>query len=97
MLKISDLQAKDIVNMANGKRLGHLTDLEINLETGTIEALIIDGGGKMMGLFGKESEEVFIPWKNIIRIGADVILVEVHSPFMKKSAPIQQRPTFKKQ
>src|SRR5690606_41863069 len=62
-LKISDLQAKDIVNMANGKRLGHLTDLEINLETGTIEALIIDGGGKMMGLFGKESEEVFIPWK----------------------------------
>ena len=73
MLKISDLQMKDIVNMANGKRLGHLTDLEIDLETGKVEALIIDGAGKMMSLFGKETDEVFIPWKNIIRIGTDEI------------------------
>ena len=90
MLKISDLQMKDIVNMANGKRLGHLTDLEIDLETGKVEALIIDGAGKMMSLFGKETDEVFIPWKNIIRIGTDVILVEVpprpfqHTSTMRK-------------
>ncbi len=86
MLKISDLQMKDIVNMANGKRLGHLTDLEIDLETGKVEALIIDGAGKMMSLFGKETDEVFIPWKNIIRIGTDVILVEVPpTPFQHTS------------
>ncbi|WP_368506093.1 YlmC/YmxH family sporulation protein [Alkalihalophilus sp. As8PL] len=77
MMKISDLQAKDIVNMENGKRLGHLTDLDINLTTGAIEAMVINGTGKMMGLFGKEEQEVIIPWKNIIRIGSDVILVEV--------------------
>lgn len=77
MIKISELQVKDIVNMDNGKRLGHLTDLDIDLNTGQIKALIINGSGKMMGLFGKEMDEVFIPWKNIIRIGSDVILVEV--------------------
>ncbi len=96
MLKISELQAKDIVNMANGKRLGHLTDLEINLETGQIEALIIDGTGRMMGLFGKESEEVFIPWKHIIRIGSDVILVEVPPAYQGKSVHIQQTSTMRK-
>lgn len=96
MIKISELQAKDIVNMANGKRLGHLTDLEINLETGQIEALIIDGSGKMMGLFGRESQEVFIPWKNIIRIGSDVILVEAPHTYQSKPLHIQQTSTMRK-
>lgn len=84
MIKISELQVKDIVNMDNGKRLGQLTDLDINLTTGTIEALIINASGKVMGLFGKESEEIIVPWKNIIRIGSDVILVEVPSAYERK-------------
>lgn len=96
MMKISELQVKDIVNMDNGKRLGHLTDLEINLSTGQIEALIINGSGKMMGLFGKESEEVFIPWRNIIRIGSDVILVEVPSGYQRKPLQFEQTSTMRK-
>ncbi|ARK31081.1 PRC-barrel domain protein [Halalkalibacter krulwichiae] len=89
-MKISELQVKDIVNMDNGKRLGQLTDLDINLKTGTIEALIINASGKMMGLFGKESEEIIIPWKNIIRIGSDVILVEVPNVYERK--PVKFEP-----
>jgi YlmC/YmxH family sporulation protein len=77
MLKISDLQAKDIVNMENGRRLGTITDLDINLTTGQISSLVIGGGGEVMGLFGRGEDEVVIPWKNIIKIGSDVILVEV--------------------
>ncbi len=50
-MKISDLQAKDIVNMESGKRLGHLTDIDINLATGQIEAMIINSSGKVMGFF----------------------------------------------
>lgn len=49
MIKISDFQVKDVVNMSNGKKLGHIADLEINLNTGKIEALIIPGPGKMLG------------------------------------------------
>jgi YlmC/YmxH family sporulation protein len=96
MMKISELQVKDIVNMENGKRLGHLTDLDINLTTGAIEALIINGSGKMMGLFGKESEEIVVPWKNIIRIGSDVILVEVPNTFVRKPLNFEQAPTTRK-
>ncbi|MGC4375558.1 YlmC/YmxH family sporulation protein [Fictibacillus sp. Mic-4] len=74
MIKISDFQVKDVVNVANGKKLGHIADLEINLNTGKIEALIIPGAGKMLGFFSRESD-IVIPWKNIVKIGTDVILV----------------------
>lgn len=87
LIKISELQAKDIVNMENGKRLGYLTDVEIHVETGKVTALIINGSGKMMGLFGKGVADIVIPWENIIRIGSDVILVEVPSMFNKSSYP----------
>jgi sporulation protein YlmC with PRC-barrel domain len=58
--------------------------------------LIINGSGKMMGLFGKESEEIVVPWKNIIRIGSDVILVEVPSTFVRKPLNFEQAPTTRK-
>jgi YlmC/YmxH family sporulation protein len=74
MVKISDFQIKDVVNVADGKRLGNIGDIEINLSTGKIEAVVITGAGKVLGFFGRD-EEIIIPWKNIIKIGQDVILV----------------------
>ena len=85
-MKISDLQAKDIVNLETGKRLGHLTDLDLNLDSGQIESIIISSGGKMMSLFGKD-EEFIVPWSNIIKIGSDVILVKTVKPFQAESKP----------
>jgi YlmC/YmxH family sporulation protein len=75
MVKISEFQVKDIVNISDGRKLGNLSDLEINIATGAIEAIIISNGGKLMGLFGREAE-IVIPWLKIKKIGADVILVE---------------------
>ena len=74
MLKISDFQMKDVVNVSNGKRLGNIADLEINVTTGMIEAVVIPGAGKMMGLLKRE-DDLVIPWRNIVKIGSDVILV----------------------
>ncbi|GHH96479.1 hypothetical protein AM1BK_00220 [Neobacillus kokaensis] len=74
VVKISDFQIKDVVNVSDGKRLGNIGDIEINLSTGKIEAVVISGNGRVLGFFGKE-EEIVIPWKNIIKIGQDVILV----------------------
>lgn len=78
MVKISDFQIKDVVNVSDGKRLGNIADIEINLLTGKIEAVVISGNGKVLGFFGKD-EEVVIPWKNILKIGQDVILVRYKS------------------
>lgn len=74
MVRISEFQTKDVVNISDGKKLGNIGDIDINLKTGKIEAIIIVGSGRVLGLFGKE-DEVTIAWRNILKIGEDVILV----------------------
>ena len=75
MMKTSDLRAKEVINMADGKCLGHITDIEINVETGRLTAIIVPGHGRFLGFFGR-NEEILIPWEKINKIGLDVILVE---------------------
>ncbi|WP_449619310.1 YlmC/YmxH family sporulation protein [Robertmurraya sp. Marseille-Q9965] len=74
MVRISEFQTKDVVNISDGKKLGNIGDIDINLKTGRIESIIIVGSGRVLGLFGKE-DEVTISWRNILKIGEDVILV----------------------
>ncbi|WP_210363743.1 YlmC/YmxH family sporulation protein [Bacillus sp. REN3] len=74
MVKVTEFQVKDVVNVSDGKRLGNIEDFEINLNTGKIEAVVIGSSGKVLGFFGRE-EEIIIPWKNILKVGEDVILV----------------------
>ena len=74
MIRISEFQMKDVVNVANGKKLGNVGDIDINVQTGKINAVIIGGTGKVLGFFGRD-EDIVIPWKNILKIGEDVILV----------------------
>ncbi|MFR9708391.1 YlmC/YmxH family sporulation protein [Paenibacillus sp. MB22_1] len=75
-MKISDFQTKDVINVVDGKRLGHISDLELDLRQGVIEAIVVPVGAKFMGLFGGGSD-LIIPWKNIVKIGSDVVLVKM--------------------
>ncbi|WP_407268050.1 YlmC/YmxH family sporulation protein [Radiobacillus sp. PE A8.2] len=75
MITLTELQIKEIIMMEDGRKLGNITDLEIDVDKGKILQLVIGARGKMMGLFGKE-EEILIPWDNIVTIGSDVILVK---------------------
>lgn len=77
VLKISEIQSKDIVNISDGKVLGHIGDLDINLETGAVDSIIIGGTGKMLTFLGGREAELIIPWNNIVKIGSDVILVRI--------------------
>lgn len=71
----SDLKLKEVINVIDGKRLGGITDIEIDVASGRLTAIVVPGNGKFLGLFGR-SEEVVIPWEKINKIGFDVILVE---------------------
>ncbi|MFV9509974.1 YlmC/YmxH family sporulation protein [Tepidibacillus sp. LV47] len=75
-MKISEFQTKDVVNIYDGKKLGIVQDVEIDLKTGRVEALVIPNQGKLFGLFGNGTEYI-IPWKNIVKIGLDVVLVKL--------------------
>ncbi|KUP07028.1 hypothetical protein Q73_05180 [Bacillus coahuilensis m2-6] len=92
MVRISDFQVKDVVNVSDGRRLGNIGDIEINLDTGKIEAVVVGGTGKVLGFFGKE-EEIVIPFRSIVKIGEDVILVrltDVHYVQEKLEQPKSQ-------
>ncbi len=76
VVKISDFQTKEVVNILDGKRLGQITDLEIDLRHGRIDAIVIPGPGKFFGFFSSGNDYV-IPWRNIVKIGKDVVLVRL--------------------
>lgn len=89
MVRISDFQIKDVVSISDGRRLGNVGDIDINLDTGKIESIVVGGSGKILGFFGKE-EEFVIPWNNIVKIGADVILVRFRDQNYMQQQQLQE-------
>jgi len=83
MNRSSDFRQKEVINISDGRRLGFVSDVEIDLETGKIDAIILAGVGRLFGILGKESEFV-IPWDKIVRIGEDIILVDLDERFIRK-------------
>lgn len=75
MIKTSELKQKEVININDGKRLGLVSDVEINMETGNLEAIVIPAGGKFLGFLSKEND-IVINWSSIKKIGVDVILVD---------------------
>lgn len=75
-MRFKEISGKEIINANLGIKLGVLgqTDLEINEQTGQIEAFIIPSY-KWFGL-KKEEEETMIRWRDIKVIGEDMIIVE---------------------
>jgi len=76
MIKISDLRNRDVVNIADGKRLGTICDLDLDLENGKVTALIVPGCARLFSFFSK-GRDYIIPWENIVKIGVDTILVDL--------------------
>ena len=72
-----------MVNANDCRCIGCVGDVEFDHECGEIKALIVPGPGKYWGMFGKDFE-FCIPWVNIIRIGPDIILVNLDEESMKR-------------
>ncbi len=72
--RVFDLSYKEVINLHDGARLGYVGDVDIDLESGRVTALIIPGRLRLLGLLGRE-EDAVVPWENIEKIGEDIILV----------------------
>ena len=70
------LTEKEVINCKDGKRLGYVADIEIELPTGRVCKLFVPAQGKFCGCFGK-GVEYEICWNQIVRIGEEIILVEI--------------------
>lgn len=83
-MRLCELRDKEVINGCSGRKLGCVADVEINICTGEVEAVIVPGPGRICGFLGTDSEYV-IPYKCICKIGPDIILVEIQEEkFLQK-------------
>lgn len=81
MTRFSKLRQKEVVNVKDGSRLGFMCDLIMDTCSGKVCAIIVPGPSRFSFLFKSERDSV-IPFKDIIKIGEDVILVELDANSM---------------
>ena len=71
-----DLRCKEVINIVDGTRLGHIVDIVISLSTGKVCGIVVPGSKSLFG-FLKGGNDLFIPFSQVCKIGEDTILVEL--------------------
>lgn len=73
-----ELRCKEVVNIVDGRKLGHIVDIVFNLSNGCVQGFVVPGEKSFWNVF-KSGMELFIPLSQIIKIGEDAILVELYA------------------
>ena len=71
-----DLRCKQVVNVIDGRNLGHITDIVFSLNTSCILGIVVPNGQNIWNIL-KPSDPLFIDWSCVTKIGSDTILVEL--------------------
>lgn len=74
-MRVYDLRQKEVINKKDGCSFGFIKDVDISNE-GEITHIIIDGPGRVFGVFGRDNE-YRIPWDNVLIMDGDIVLVDV--------------------
>lgn len=82
-MRFLELREKEVINCKDCKRLGYVADVEFDCESGCITALIVPGPGKLLSCFGS-CTEYYIRCCNIVRIGPDIVLVDIDACDIRK-------------
>ena len=75
-MRICDLKAKEVINICDCRRLGYVDDVDFDMDTGCLLAIIVPGPGCFCGFLVREKEYI-IPFCDIRQVGPDIILVNV--------------------
>lgn len=71
---ITELTRKEVINIRTGNSLGSIGDVEVNVRTGQLVAIVLYP--RRFG-FGR-GEEFRIAWNDIKIIGEDTVLVDIN-------------------
>lgn len=74
-MRLSDLQSKDIISTKDGKIIGRIIDAEIDVASGKLKYLIAEPKKIFKNLIS--SKDTTIYFDQIVKIGEDVILVDI--------------------
>ncbi len=75
-MRICELKQKEVINICDCRRLGFVGDVDFDMETGCLLAIIVPGPGCFCGFLVREKEFI-IPFCDIRQVGPDIILVNV--------------------
>ncbi len=79
MISTDKLKNKEVINIADGKSMGFVYDIEVDLERGVIGGIVIPATKGLFNFFSKNEEDLVIHWDRVRTVGDDVILVDVES------------------
>lgn len=74
-MRLSELQNKDIVNIIDGRKIGNIIDINIDMN-GKMEGLVVEKSKFLVSMFSNK-DEIEVKWEQIDKIGEDVILVKL--------------------
>ncbi len=82
-MNLSDLQNKEIIDISTGKRMGNIIDVIISPD-GSITKLILEDKKIGRKFLSNSKEDTNLLWKQIIKIGDDIILVDSQKDLINK-------------
>lgn len=91
--RIADLQCREVINICDGCRMGYVSDVELDIGTGRLVAIVVPGPWSFSGLFSR-GEEYIVPWSQIEKIGDDIILVRFETPPQPRRRKKEHRRRF---
>ena len=71
-----ELRMKNVINVIDGKNLGNICDVVMEVCSGKILGFVVPGKKKWFQIFSS-CDNIFIPYHNVCKIGVDSILVEL--------------------
>ncbi len=90
-LTYKDLTKKDVINIADGKCLGRITNIKFVFPAGKIVGIFVPGR-KCFSLFRIfDKTEIYIDEGSIVKIGGDVILVNLRCKEDCSPKPVRKK------
>lgn len=77
LVKFSELAAKEVINLDNGRCLGVFADCDLTIDpnNGKILEVVLAGRSGLSSLFFRSEPTHVVPWSSIVRIGVDTIIL----------------------
>ncbi len=74
-MNLSDLQTKEVVDVASGKRIGSIIDVIIS-SSGNISKIVLEETRGSRRFLSTNKDEVYLDWQQLVKIGDDIILID---------------------
>ena len=76
---LTELRNKEVINIYSGKRLGFVSDVELDVKDARLLSILVPGEGNLFG----RGPSLRIPWACIEHIGEDLIIVNIKDPAVR--------------